>query len=123
IHFDTVTVTGTENILMAAVLADGVTRLTNAACEPEVTDLTNLLIKMGAQIEGAGTPTLTVTGVERLQGAAHPIIPDRIEAGTFLVAAAITGGELDVVDCETRHLTAVIEKLRAAGVEIKEVSE
>ncbi len=123
IHFDTVTVTGTENILMAATLANGVTRLTNAACEPEVTDLANLLIKMGAQIEGAGRPTLTITGVERLRGAAHAIIPDRIEAGTFLVAAAITGGELDIVDCEPRHLTAVIEKLRAAGVEIKEVSE
>jgi UDP-N-acetylglucosamine 1-carboxyvinyltransferase len=123
IHFDTVTVTGTENLLMAATLADGVTRLTNAACEPEVTDLANLLIKMGAQIEGAGTPTLTITGVERLRGAAHTIIPDRIEAGTFMVAAAITQGELDIVDCEPRHLTTVIEKLRAAGVEIKEVSE
>jgi UDP-N-acetylglucosamine 1-carboxyvinyltransferase len=123
LHFDTVTVTGTENVLMAAVLADGVTRLTNAACEPEVTDLANLLIKMGAQIEGAGTPVLTITGVERLRGAAHTIIPDRIEAGTFLVAAAITQGELDIVDCEPRHLVAVIEKLRAAGVEIKEVSE
>lgn len=123
IHFETVTVTGTENILMAATLAEGVTRLTNAACEPEVTDLANLLIKMGAQIEGAGTPTLTITGVERLHGAAHTIIPDRIEAGTFLVAAAMTGGELDIVDCEPRHLTAVIETLRAVGVEIKEVSE
>lgn len=123
IHFDTVTVTGTENILMAATLADGVTRLTNAACEPEVTDLINLLIKMGAKIEGGGTPTLTITGVEALQGVAHAIIPDRIEAGTFLVAAAITQGELDIVDCEPRHLTAVIEKLRAAGVEIKEISE
>lgn len=123
IHFDMVTVTGTENILMAATLADGVTRLTNAACEPEVTDLINLLIKMGAKIEGGGTPTLTITGVESLQGVAHAIIPDRIEAGTFLVAAAITQGELDIVDCEPRHLTAVIEKLRAAGVEIKEISE
>lgn len=123
IHFDMVTVTGTENILMAATLADGVTRLTNAACEPEVTDLINLLIKMGAKIEGGGTPTLTITGVEALQGVAHAIIPDRIEAGTFLVAAAITQGELDIVDCEPRHLTAVIEKLRAAGVEIKEISE
>jgi UDP-N-acetylglucosamine 1-carboxyvinyltransferase len=123
IHFETVTVTGTENILMAATLAEGVTRLTNAACEPEVTDLANLLIKMGARIEGTGTTTLTVTGVEHLHGAAHRIIPDRIEAGTFLVAAAMTRGELDIVDCEPRHLTAVIEKLRAAGVEIKEVSE
>lgn len=123
IHFDTITVTGTENVVMAAALANGVTHLTNAACEPEVTDLINLLIKMGAKIEGAGTNTLTITGVESLQGAAHAIIPDRIEAGTFLVAAAITQGELDIVDCEPRHLTAVIEKLRAAGVEIKEISE
>jgi UDP-N-acetylglucosamine 1-carboxyvinyltransferase len=123
IHFDTVTVTGTENVLMAAALAEGVTRLTNAACEPEVTDLIHLLIKMGAQIEGVGTSTLTITGVETLQGAVHAIIPDRIEAGTFLVAAAITQGELDIVDCEPRHLTAVIEKLRAAGVEIKEIGE
>ncbi len=119
IHFDTVTVTGTENVLMAATLADGVTRLTNAACEPEVTDLVNLLVKMGARIEGAGTATLTITGVAALQGAAHAIIPDRIEAGTFLIAAAITQGELDLVDCDPRHLTAVIEKLRAAGVEIE----
>ncbi len=123
IHFDTVTVTGTENVLMAATLADGVTTLTNAACEPEVTDLINLLSKMGARIEGAGTPTLTITGVEQLQGATHAIIPDRIEAGTFLVAAAITQGELDIVDCEPRHLTAVIEKLRAAGVVIEETGE
>ncbi|MBI1759934.1 MAG: UDP-N-acetylglucosamine 1-carboxyvinyltransferase, partial [Acidobacteria bacterium] len=79
IHFDTVTVTGTENVLMAATLAEGVTRLTNAACEPEVTDLVNLLSKMGARIEGAGTSTLTITGVEALQGAVHAIIPDRIE--------------------------------------------
>jgi UDP-N-acetylglucosamine 1-carboxyvinyltransferase len=123
IHFDIVTVTGTENVLMAATLADGVTRLTNAACEPEVTDLINLLSKMGAKIEGGGTPTLTITGVEALQGATHAIIPDRIEAGTFLVAAAITQGELDIMDCEPQHLTAVIEKLRAAGVEIKDISE
>jgi UDP-N-acetylglucosamine 1-carboxyvinyltransferase len=123
IHFEPVTVTGTENILMAAVLAEGVTRLTNAACEPEVTDLAHLLIKMGAQIVGAGTPTLTITGVEQLHGATHKIIPDRIETGTFLVAAAITKGELDVVDCEPTHLTAVIQKLRAAGVKIEEIGE
>ncbi len=123
IHFDTVTVTGTENVLMAATLADGVTRLTNAACEPEVTDLVNLLSKMGAQIEGAGTAALIITGVAALQGATHAIIPDRIEAGTFLVAAAITQGELDLVECEPRHLTAVIEKLRAAGVVIEEIGE
>ncbi|NOT59003.1 MAG: UDP-N-acetylglucosamine 1-carboxyvinyltransferase, partial [Acidobacteria bacterium] len=120
IKFETVTVTGTENILMAAVLADGVTRLTNAACEPEVTDLAELLVKMGACIEGIATPELTVTGVPRLHGAAHSIIPDRIEAGTFLVAAAITGGELEILEAEPRHLDAVLDALRAVGVEIVE---
>jgi UDP-N-acetylglucosamine 1-carboxyvinyltransferase len=120
IAFETVTVTGTENILMAAVLADGVTRLTNAACEPEVTDLAELLVKMGARIEGIGTSELTITGVPRLHGAAHTIIPDRIEAGTFIVAAALTGGELEIAEAEPRHLEAVLEALRAAGVEIVE---
>ena len=121
IWFETVTVTGTENVMMAAALADGVTRISNAACEPEITDLADLLTKMGAKIEGAGTATMTITGVERLHGAEHAIIPDRIETGTFLVAAAITDGELEIADCEPRHLTAVIEKLRAAGVLIDEV--
>jgi UDP-N-acetylglucosamine 1-carboxyvinyltransferase len=120
IAFETVTVTGTENILMAAVLADGVTRLTNAACEPEVTDLAELLVKMGARIEGIGTTELTVTGVPRLHGAAHTIIPDRIEAGTFIVAAALTGGELEIAEAEPRHLDAVLDALRAVGVEIVE---
>jgi UDP-N-acetylglucosamine 1-carboxyvinyltransferase len=121
VEFETVTVTGTENVLMAATLAAGVTRILNAACEPEITDLADLLSKMGAKIEGAGTPTITVTGVESLGGARHTIIPDRIEAGTFLVAAAITGGELEITDCAPDHLRAVIDKLREAGVEIEEV--
>lgn len=123
INFETVTVTGTENVMMAAALADGVTRITNAACEPEVTDLAELLIKMGAQIEGVGTPTLVITGVERLGGAEHAIIPDRIETGTFIVAAAVTRGELEITACEPRHLQTVIEKLRAVGVGIEQLDE
>ncbi len=123
IDFEIVTVTGTENIVMAATLAEGVTTIRNAACEPEVTDLVNLLVKMGAHIEGVGTSTLTVTGVPRLHGATHTIIPDRIEAGTFIVAAALAGGELEIAGCDVRHLTAVLETLRAAGVQLAEVSE
>jgi UDP-N-acetylglucosamine 1-carboxyvinyltransferase len=122
IHFDTVTVTGTENVMMAAALADGVTRITNAACEPEITDLADLLTKMGAKIEGRRTSTITITGVEELHGADHTIIPDRIETGTFLVAAAITGGELEIIHCEPQHLHAVIEKLRDVGVIIEQIS-
>src|SRR5262249_45933428 len=91
IWFETVTVTGTENVMMAAALAKGVTTISNAACEPEITDLAELLTKMGAKIEGAGSSQITITGVERLHGADHTIIPDRIETGTFIVAAAITG--------------------------------
>lgn len=123
ISFETVTVTGTENVMMAAVLAKGTTRIFNAACEPEVTDLADLLIKMGALIEGTGTQALTITGVERLSGAHHQIIPDRIETGTFIVAAAITRGELEITDCNPAHLTSVIEQLRAAGVEIEQIDE
>jgi UDP-N-acetylglucosamine 1-carboxyvinyltransferase len=119
LRFPKITVTGTENILTAAVLAEGETVLENAAMEPEVTDLAELLIKMGAKIEGVGTSTLRGQGVEQLHGATHAIIPDRIETGTFLVAGAITGGELLLTDCEPGHLKAVIEKLRASGVEIK----
>jgi UDP-N-acetylglucosamine 1-carboxyvinyltransferase len=119
IRFDTVTVTGTENVLMAASLARGVTTIANAAREPEITDLADLLTKMGAKIEGAGSPTITITGVDQLGGADHPIIPDRIETGTFLIAAAITRGELELTGCEPRHLPAVIEKLRGAGVAIE----
>ena len=119
IHFDKITVTGTENILMAAVLAEGETVLTNAAREPEVTDLAELLIKMGAKIEGAGSDTIRVRGVEKLHGTSHRVIPDRIEAGTFLVAGAITGGEILLTGCEPKHLTTVIKKLAACGVEIR----
>jgi len=120
IDFRTPTVTGTENVMMAATLADGMTTMTNAACEPEVVDLARLLTAMGARIRGAGTSRITVSGVEALGGAEHTIIPDRIEAGTFLVAGAMTGGELEVADCEPGHLTAVMGQLRAAGVEISE---
>jgi UDP-N-acetylglucosamine 1-carboxyvinyltransferase len=121
IHFEKITVTGTENILMAAALADGETRLENSAREPEVTDLVELLIKMGTQIEGAGTSTLVVHGVERLGGASHTIIPDRIEAGTFVVAGAITGGDIEVTDCNPEHFRAVLAKLCEMGVDIEPV--
>jgi UDP-N-acetylglucosamine 1-carboxyvinyltransferase len=119
IAFEKITVTGTENLMMAAALADGETVMENAAREPEISDLAELLGKMGAKISGAGTSTLRVRGVARLHGATHRIIPDRIEAGTFLVAAAITGGELLLEGCEPAHLSAVIAKLTEAGVEIK----
>jgi len=118
-RFPKITVTGTENILTAAVLAEGETILENSALEPEVTDLVELLIKMGAKIEGAGTSTLRIEGVERLGGATHAVIPDRIEAGTFLVAGAITGGELLLKNCEPCHLGATIEKAREFGIEIR----
>ena len=118
IHFDKITVTGTENVLMAATLAEGETILTNVAREPEVSDLADLLTKMGAQIEGAGTSTIRVRGVEQLHGAAHSVIADRIEAGTFLVAAAITRGDVLVTHCRPDHLGAIIEKLAECGVEI-----
>ena len=118
IHFDKITVTGTENVLMAATLAEGETVLHNSAREPEVTDLADLLIKMGAKIEGAGTSTIRVRGVEKLHGAAHSVIPDRIEAGTFLVAGAITRGNVLLTECEPRHLAAIIDKLVECGVEI-----
>ncbi|HMV48704.1 MAG TPA: UDP-N-acetylglucosamine 1-carboxyvinyltransferase [Blastocatellia bacterium] len=121
INFETVTVTGTENVMMAAVLAEGTTRIFNAACEPEITDLAELLTKMGAKIEGAGTPVLTINGVEYLKGVEHSIIPDRIETGTFLVAAAITRGELEITHCNPDHLVAVIDKLRSAGVHIEQL--
>jgi len=118
-RFPKITVTGTENILTAAVLAEGETILENAALEPEIPDLADLLTKMGAKIEGAGTPTIRVQGVEKLHGATHSVIPDRIEAGTFLVAGAITGGELLLTNSEPAHLGAVIEKLKECGVEIR----
>jgi UDP-N-acetylglucosamine 1-carboxyvinyltransferase len=118
INFDKITVTGTEDILMAAVLAGGETVLENCAREPEVTDLAALLTAMGAKIEGAGTSVIRVQGVEKLHGARHRINPDRIEAGTFLVAGAITGGDLVVANCNPAHLSAVIGKLEEAGARI-----
>jgi UDP-N-acetylglucosamine 1-carboxyvinyltransferase len=118
IQFGKITVTGTEDLLMAAVLAEGETLFENCACEPEVTDLAAMLTGMGAKIEGAGTPTIRVQGVDRLHGVRHRINPDRIEAGTFLVAGAITGGDLCVANCNPAHLSAVIAKLEAAGARI-----
>ena len=118
IVFDKITVTGTEDLLMAAVLADGETVFENCAREPEVTDLAELLTAMGAKIKGAGTSTIRVQGVAKLHGARHRINPDRIEAGTFLIAAAITGGDLDVDCCNPAHLGALIAKLEACGVRL-----
>jgi UDP-N-acetylglucosamine 1-carboxyvinyltransferase len=118
IVFEKITVTGTENVLMAATLAEGETLIENAAREPEVADLAALLVKMGAQIEGAGTATIRVRGVGELHGAEHAIIPDRIEAGTFLAAGGITGGDVLLTHCEPGHLTAVIAKLEQAGLDI-----
>jgi UDP-N-acetylglucosamine 1-carboxyvinyltransferase len=118
ITFTEVTVTGTENIMMAAVLAEGWTTLQRCACEPEVVDLADLLNKMGARISGAGTDVIRIEGVKSLGGAEHTIIPDRIEACTFLAAAAITGGSLEIVNCDPRHSGAVIEKFSQAGVAI-----
>jgi len=119
ILFDKITVTGTEDLLMAGVLAEGETVMENCAQEPEVTDLAALLQAMGAKIEGAGTPTIRVQGVEKLHGAKHRINPDRIEAGTFLVAGAITGGDLCVSHCNPAHLTAVTTKLQEAGARVE----
>ncbi len=116
--FDKITVTGTEDLLMAAVLAEGETLMENCAREPEVADLAALLIAMGAKIEGAGTSTMRIEGVSRLHGARYRISPDRIEAGTFLVAGAITRGDLTVADCNPAHLGAVIAKLEEAGVRV-----
>ena len=119
IVFDTVTVTGTENLMMAATLAKGSTRLENAAREPEIVDLADCLIKMGAKISGAGTDTIEIEGVSILGGGVHRVIPDRIEAGTFMVAAAATQGNLAIQDINPRHLDAVISKLREAGAQIE----
>jgi UDP-N-acetylglucosamine 1-carboxyvinyltransferase len=117
--FDKITVTGTEDLLMAATLAEGETVLQNCAREPEVADLADLLNKMGARIEGAGTPTIRVKGVSKLKGAKHRIIPDRIEAGTFVLAAAMTGGDLNVASCDPSHLGALLGKLHEVGVKTK----
>jgi len=119
IVFDIVTVTGTENLLMAAVLADGETVLENAAREPEVIDLADFLVTLGARIEGAGSSTITVQGVETLGGGEHNVLPDRIETGTYLVAVAATGGRIRVLDTAPETLEAVLIKLGEAGAEIK----
>ncbi|HLH39198.1 MAG TPA: UDP-N-acetylglucosamine 1-carboxyvinyltransferase [Bryobacteraceae bacterium] len=118
--FDRISVTGTEDLLMAAALARGETIIDNAAREPEVVDVAALLIRMGADIEGAGTSTIRIRGVAELHGAEHEIIPDRIEAGTFLVAGAITGGDLLLRNCVAEHLRALIAKLNQAGAEVTE---
>lgn len=122
IEFDLVTVTGTENVMMAASLAKGKTTIHNAAREPEIVDLAELLNKMGARIRNAGTETIEIDGVDALGGAEHTIIPDRIETGTFIVAAAITQGEIEIANCEPAHLQAVIAKFGEAGVEIEELN-
>ncbi|MFM8357122.1 MAG: UDP-N-acetylglucosamine 1-carboxyvinyltransferase, partial [Verrucomicrobiota bacterium] len=113
------TVLGTANVMMAAALADGVTVLESAACEPEVVDLAHFLNAMGARIQGAGSPTVTITGVPALHGAEHEVIPDRIEAGTFAVAAAATGGEVTLRGARADHLGAVLDKLQEAGVRLE----
>lgn len=115
---DTVTVTGTENLMMAATLAEGQTIIENAAREPEVTDLADFLIGMGAKIRGAGTDSIVIDGVEKLTGAHHDVLPDRIETGTYLVAGAITGGKVKVKGARAEHLDAVIARLREAGASI-----
>jgi UDP-N-acetylglucosamine 1-carboxyvinyltransferase len=122
IVFDRITVTGTENLMMAAALAEGQTILNNAAREPEVVDLADLLRAMGAKISGDGSSTICIQGVEKLHGAEHTIIPDRIETGTFLVAGAISGGEVQIRACRADHLSAVLEKLEEAGVVIERQS-
>jgi UDP-N-acetylglucosamine 1-carboxyvinyltransferase len=122
VEFAKVTVTGTENLMMAATLASGTTTLRNAAREPEIVDLAELLNKMGARVNGAGTDTIQIEGMTSLGGAQHTIIPDRIETGTFIVAAAITGGELEIKDCQPEHLASVISQLKTVGVKIQEVN-
>ncbi len=123
INFDRISVTGTENLMMAATLARGHTTIHNAAREPEVRDLAELLNKMGARVRGAGTSTIQIDGVEALGGAEHTIIPDRIETGTFIAAAAITKGELEIKDCNPEHCNRIIGKLREVGVEIEEINQ
>ncbi len=115
---DTVTVTGTENLMMAAVLADGQTIIENAAREPEVVDLANFLISMGAKIQGAGTDKILIEGVQRLSGTHYEVLPDRIESGTYLVAGAITGGHVRIKNTRPDHLDAVLVKLQEAGAEV-----
>ncbi len=119
IVFDKITVTGTEDLLMAATLAEGETVMQNCAREPEVADLADLLTKMGARIEGAGTATIRIKGVEKLHGAKHRIIPDRIEAATFIIAGALTDGDLNVTECNPGHLGALLQKLQEVGVKTR----
>jgi UDP-N-acetylglucosamine 1-carboxyvinyltransferase len=123
IVFDKITVTGTEDLLMAATLAEGETVMQNCAREPEVGDLADLLNKMGAKIEGAGTPTIHVQGVCKLNGAKHRIIPDRIEAGTFIIAGAMTGGDLNIAGCNPHHLGAILRKLEEVGVKTRATAD
>lgn len=118
INFDIVTVTGTENLMMAAALAEGETVLENAAREPEVADLANALSGMGARIEGAGTDVIRIQGVERLRPMRHAVLPDRIETGTFVIAAAITNGAVTIRNCEPKHLDALLSKVAEAGVKV-----
>ena len=118
IYFDQPTVTGTENLMLAAVLAKGTSLIENAAREPEVVDLAKVLIKMGANIKGAGTDTIKIVGVAHLKGFDHNIIPDRIETGTFMIAAALTNGEIKILNCIPGNVKALIVKLQSAGVEI-----
>ena len=113
------TVLGTDNVMMAAALAEGKTVIESAACEPEVEDLVNFLIAMGAKISGGGTPRITIEGVDKLHGARYTVIPDRIEAGTFMIAAAITNGEITLENCRLDHLMAVVDKLREIGVNVE----
>jgi len=119
IVWDRITVTGTEELMMAAALAEGETVMENCAREPEVADLAALLTKMGAEIEGAGTATIRIRGVSHLNGARHSIIPDRISAGTFVVAGAMTGGDLTIANCEPRHLGALLQKLAETGAALQ----
>src|SRR5437879_601834 len=119
IVFDKITVTGTEDLLMAATLAEGQTVIQNCAREPEVADLAELLNKMGAKIEGAGTPTIRVKGVDKLHGAKHRIIPDRIEAATFIIAGALTDGDLNVTDCSPDHMGALLQQLQEGGLTLR----
>ena len=123
ILFDTVTVTGTENVMLAATLARGTTRISNAAREPEVVDLAVLLRAMGARIAGEGTETIVIEGVERLHGASHSVVPDRIEAGTYALAAALTRGDVTVTGCRPEHLKALTTRLAAAGVSVEAGSD
>lgn len=120
IYCDTPTVTGTENLMMAATLAEGVTTLENAAKEPEIVDLAEFLVKRGARIRGAGTDEIVIEGVRELHGGDHDVIPDRIEAGTYLAAAAVTQGDVTATHCRPGHLEAVLMKLREAGADVQE---